>query len=258
MAKNIKKKEMSKSQAVESDMPMFYKNPVALDKGAHGKSGLKAESDSYKFAKESNSVPITIVEFIEVAKSYPIVFSLGDNPVPVCILGLENNDNLFVSKSGTWEKNLYVPAYIRRYPFILSENSDNSRLILCIDEKAGSFVKKAAKGDVRLFDGKGMQSELLNHKVAFCSQYHKDFIESQNFCRELKSRGVLADRELNVNLPNKKEPFVFSGFQVVDEDVLRNLPSDVVQDWHKRGLLSLVYSHLFSQSNWKNLVARFK
>ena len=119
----------------EPRLPLFYRRITALEGGKH--DSLRLNSDStYKFAESSNSVPLAASEFAEAARDYPIVFSMSDPIVPVAIVGLKPDRNLFVGADGNWDKDVYIPAYIRRYPFILVENSEAGKLVLCCDDSA--------------------------------------------------------------------------------------------------------------------------
>jgi hypothetical protein len=41
-------------------------------------------------------------------------------------------------------------------------------------------------------------------------------------------------------------PFVYRGFQMVDQEKLRNIRGDVLRGWAQSGLLPLIYAHMFS------------
>ena len=100
---------------------LFYKNPVPLNKNDHKDKKISSIGRNFMFAGETNSVILAGVEFSEAAKEYPIVFTqAGDKVVPVALLGLRNEENLFVDGKGGWDGR-YIPSFVRRYPFILAE-----------------------------------------------------------------------------------------------------------------------------------------
>ena len=100
---------------------LFYKNPVPLNKNDHKDKKISSIGQNFMFAGQTNSVILAGVEFGEAAKEYPIVFSqAGDKVVPVALLGLRNEENLFVDDKGGWDGR-YIPSFVRRYPFILAE-----------------------------------------------------------------------------------------------------------------------------------------
>ena len=112
---------------------------MPLDPQRHGSKSLKRMT-SFPFARKTNSVPINGVEFPFVMRHYPIVFTAGERPNPVAVLGVRTDKNLFVNEWGGWTDGLYVPAYIRRYPFIFMEDASGERLILCVDEETNLLV----------------------------------------------------------------------------------------------------------------------
>ena len=108
----------------------IYKNPIFLNSVVH-KSVKVAPVAGYKFARKLNSVVVVGQEFLEAAKYYPVVFTRTANEeiVPVAILGLRNNENLFVDEEGVWKEGSYVPAFFRRYPYILASNVGTGRFL---------------------------------------------------------------------------------------------------------------------------------
>lgn len=262
MAKKETKKQAKtakKSATTEkAPQPLFFKKPKPLLKDRHADAGIIVRTKpNYSFALRSNSVPINLPEFAEAAKSYPIVFTAGDNPIPVCILGLKKTSNLFVNpKTGAWEKDAYIPAYLRRYPFAFSSDKDNDRLVLCVDEAADVYVKKAKKNDQKFFDENGEQTELTENALKFCTQYHSDLVETQKFCQELRANKLLRDRELSIAGEKGKKPTSLSGFQTIDEEAFAKLPEAKLAEWHRNGLLSVIYFHLMSGSNWSRIAQK--
>ena len=257
MAKKQKadsKKETAPQQPQEQQ-PLFFKEPVPILQDRHKDAGIKKD-ENYDFAKQTNSIPINAAEFAEIAKFYPIVFTAGEAPVPVAVLGLETNKNLFVNDKGDWDQGLYIPAYARRYPFALSNNPQNDKLMLCVDEKSPSFVKKATKKDLSFFDDNGEQTNFAKEVLKFCSQYHSDTLATSSSIGLLKYEDLLKEKNLTVNNDSLDKPLSLSGFQVIDEEALSKLSDDKILKFHKNGMLALIYFHLQSTSNWQRLVAK--
>lgn len=227
---------------------LFYKNPVPIMLDKHQDSGINKEGD-YKFAKLTNSVPVNIQEFPEVCKYYTIAFA--NDGSPVVILGIKSNANLFVDKDGNWSRNLYVPAYIRRYPFAFMAYDKN--LILCVDENSERFAKKAKKADLRFFDTAKKQSELTKGAMAFCQQFHVDSLITREFGKALIEQDLLIEQQANFNIKGEKTPLVLSGFGVVNQTKFTDLPIEILQEWHKNGYLSLINLHLMSLGNISKL-----
>ncbi|MDZ7736348.1 MAG: SapC family protein [Gammaproteobacteria bacterium] len=155
-----------------SNLPLFYQNVVPLNREKHGDWRIEP-TNSYAFAAKTNSIYIAAVEFSRAVREYPIVFGKGTegNVFPVALLGLKNNQNVFVDGKGNWRAD-YIPAYVRRYPFILAETSQNgeSTFTVCLDEDYSGFTQDGKKGQP-LFDSNGEQTDLLRHSMDFLKEY---------------------------------------------------------------------------------------
>ncbi len=228
---------------------MFYNEPVPLMLERHAEAGIK-NTVNYSFSKQTNSAPITLHEFVEVAKAYPIVFTSGPVVEPAAVLGLETNKNSFVDAEGTWAKDKYIPVYIRRYPFAFMEH--DNKLILCVDEESDVFVKKAKKNDLRFFDD-NEQSKTTKFALDFCTQFHRDQILTRNFCQAVKDAGLLKVEQVTATFKNKKDPKTLSGFSIIDEAKLRTLDDAKLKEFNQNGYLGLIYIHLMSLSNFTKI-----
>ncbi|MBV9523080.1 MAG: SapC family protein [Alphaproteobacteria bacterium] len=132
-----KEPERNDKAAAAAMMPLFYKNPRPLDPARHSAMSLKTEMN-FGFARTTNSVPLNVVEFFTAARHFPIVFMTEPFPSALAVLGVRQDENLFVDERGQWQNDSYIPAYVRRYPFIFFESDDRQTLSLCIDEAAGA------------------------------------------------------------------------------------------------------------------------
>lgn len=230
-------------------MPLFYSKPTPLDKKAHADLALE-KNFGLGFTKTVNAVPVNLIEMPQICHFYPIAFSPDGSATPVAILGLRDNENLFVN-GDSWESDTYIPAYIRRYPFIFSETPGGEQLSLCIDMVDG-ITKKG--GDQRFFDDKGEATELSKSALEFCKSYHAAAQHTIDFSKALAKSGVLVDRQAEIAIPGGKK-INFAGFQIVDEAKLADLPDATFMDWRKKGWLPFIYAHLFSGSQWQRLTA---
>src|SRR6516164_2928685 len=133
----------------QAALPIFYSRPRPLD--ATGDRGLSLQPvTDFGFARATNSVLLGAAEYPRAMRSYPIVFTSSEPRVAVAVLGLEGNENLFVGADGKWRHGDYIPAYVRRYPFIFLEQPGRSELTLCVDEASGLLTQS---GEYPLFDG---------------------------------------------------------------------------------------------------------
>jgi hypothetical protein len=243
-----KTKDAKQEQA--TNLPLFYKEPLPIDSEKHAKLGLKKDI-GFAFTKEVNAVPVNLIEMPQVCHAYPIAFSPDVNATPVAILGLRDGENLFVDKKGKWEQGLYIPAYIRRYPFIFSEMSNGEQLTLCVDMVKGVTEEGGEQG---FFDAQGKPSDLAKNALEFCKSYHAAAQQTLEFGKALVSSGLLIDREAQISVGNKTR-INFSGFRIVDEKKLAELDDKTFLEWRRKGWLPFLYAHLFSGAQWQRLSA---
>ena len=228
---------------------MYYEKPVLLDREKHRKLRVKPSS-SFAFARKANSLYLAGVEFNEACKEYAIVFTRGAHQkiVPVAMLGLRSRENLFVDADEHWSAG-YVPAFVRRYPFVLAELSGES-LGMCIDEAYGGFDNKEGEA---LFDSKGADTPFLKNAVEFLTRYQQEFLRTEAFCRRLEQAGLLTEMNAKAELVDGRS-FAVNGLLVVDEKKLMALPDAVALSLFRAGELHLISMHLASLSNMQKLV----
>ena len=233
-------------------LPLFFQKPAALEKQRHAKSGIVAAND-YLFAKSANSVALAALEFIEASKFYPIVFSVSEAPVPLAILGLEQ-DNYFVDAQGKWRNDDYIPAYIRQYPFVFFESDKEEKFYLCVDEKSLRFRADGGEDAQPLFNADGAPSPLTNQALEFCNSYHQHHLVTRNFVADLKKHDLLQPYQSSFMLKNGKKVSL-TGFTMIDETIFNALPEAVFHEFREKGWLAFIYLAMASASNWRRLSA---
>ena len=230
-------------------LPLFYARPEPLDAERHRNLGLR-ENFGLGFAAQVNAVPVNMIEMPQICHSYPIAFSPDENATPVALLGLRDQENLFIGADGQWTPNTYIPAYIRRYPFIFSEIPDSDQLTLCVDMNDAA-VDAAAE---QKFFADGKPTLLAQNALEFCKSYHAAAQQTLAFSQALSKSGLLVDRQAEIQLGNGQR-INFSGFRIVDEQKLADLPEKEFLAWRKNGWLPFLYAHLFSGAQWQRLTA---
>lgn len=231
--------------------PLFYKAPRPVEASRHAKSGLVEDMD-VGFAANGNAIPVNIVEFAVSARHYPIVFSTAEPSLPVVVTGLRTGVNAFIGKDNVWARGYYVPAYVRRYPFILMENAEQEQFILCIDEDSGVLTEG---GDRLLFNEDGKPSELTDRALEFCRAYHGQYEATRQFVAALHEHDLLTDNSTEIRLTDDRK-IQMQGYKVIDREKFDALPDDVFLDWRKKNWLPVIYSHLVSLSNWPSILQR--
>jgi hypothetical protein len=232
---------------------LFYDNPIALNSQTHRNLKIKPSDDGLKFSGKTNSVLLAGIEFPEACKYFPIVFAkvAGQRVLPVALLGFRDLENLFVDAGGRW-KGEYVPAYIRRYPFVLAKGDAGQQLTVCIDESYPGF---GADEGQPLFNEKGESTDYLKGVLAFLQDYQTQIERTDIFLQTLREFDLLMDVAANVNLPGG-ERYSMAGLMMVDERKLQALPDEKVLRLFRSGGLAWIYSHLFSIGNFSRLLGK--
>jgi len=235
-----------------ANLPLFYKDLVPLSSVDHADFRARA-LDRADFLVDQHAVPLTSDELVAASRFYPIVFSAGDNPVPLALMGLNEGINTFVDAEGKLVNPVYVPSYIRRYPFLLARlRPDSDELSLCFDPTANA-VGKFDEGDELFADGK--PSEATNAVLQFCQNFEEAGQRTSMFVEELKKADLLMDGEVAIQPEGADKPYVYRGFQMVDENKLRELRGDVLRKMMQNGMLPLIFAHLFSLQLMREIFA---
>ncbi len=242
------------ASAPQPTLPLFYQDLMPLNSRDH--LGWKSKSmDSASWLIGQHAIPLTVDEFVQAQRHFPIVFSAGDNPLPLALMGLNEGVNTFVDDAGKVTEPVYLPAYIRRYPFMLAKLApDAEDLSLCFDPTAG-LVGEFDEGQ-SLFDG-DKPSEQTQGILKFCEDFEQAGQRTKLFVEELKAQDLLMDGEIAITTNDKPEqPFVYRGFRMVDQEKLRQLRGDQLRKWNENGMLPLIHAHIFSLDLMRNIFAR--
>ena len=228
-----------------SNLPLFYKDLVPLNTNEH--SGWKTRTlTSAKFMEGQHAIPLTIEEFVPASRNYPIIFSDSDNPVPLALMGMNEGVNVFMDDEGKFPDPIYIPAYVRRYPFLLARlRQDSEELSLCFDPTADALGDFADEGATALFDD-GQPSENTKAILNFCENFEQAGAQTNAFMEELKKLDLLMPGEVAINQEGNAQPFVYRGFKMVDEEKLRNLTGDKLRKMNQNGMRPLIHAHLFA------------
>src|SRR5215208_907516 len=170
--------------APTQNLPLFYNAIEPLNVTQHGKMKVRRVLRMPQIG-QTHAIPVTVDEFALVQRHYPIVFSIGENPIPIALMGLNEGVNVFLDESGRPnDPSVYIPAYIRRYPFLLAKlRPDTDELSLCFDPTS-EIIGEFEDGQP-LFDG-DQPSEATKAILQFCEQFETAGQRTGAFVEELK------------------------------------------------------------------------
>lgn len=227
---------------------MFYQRPVRLDRSRHLGLRLRPQTD-FSFAARTNTVIVTGAELAEAQRAYPIAF-IEVAPrrfFPAALLGLRAEQNLFLDADGRWEAGTYVPAFVRRYPFVLTPELD-----VCIDEQSATFDREEGEP---LFNADGSNAPALDRAAAFLHAFHQDAERTQALCDELRDLDLLKPWTVMVT-PERAEPYRINGLHVLDDARLAALPDSRIAEWFRSGDLARLQAQMLSLQNLPALARR--
>ena len=235
-------------------LPLFYNGLEPLSSDQHGNYRVRSQ-ETAPFLVGQHAVPITTDEFALVQRYMPIVFSAGDEAVPLALMGLNEGVNVFMDDAGKLiDQNFYVPAYVRRYPYMLARlHPDAQELSLCFDPTSpaiGPFEDGEA-----LFEN-GQPSEVTRNILAFAESFEQAGLRTQQFMNEIRELDLLMEGEMSIQPEGAEQPFVYRGFQMINEEKLNDLRGDQLRKMMKSGMLPLLHAHLFSLALMRDIFGR--
>jgi hypothetical protein len=237
---------------VSNTQQLFYRSVVPVNVQRHHDLSVKT-GEQYGFAAAVNSVPVTAVEFAQAAAEYPIVFAGTDKAVfPAVILGAGAGENLHVDADGKW-RGRYIPAFVRRYPFVFSQDAEGTTLTLNIDETFDG-CNRAGRGE-RLFDAEGAQTQYLRTVLGFLQDYQARFRRTQAYCARLQELNLLQPMQAQFSLRGGEQRSL-SGFMAVDRARLKALPAEVLAEMVAKDELECTYLHLASLRHFQDMLDR--
>jgi hypothetical protein len=235
-----------------ADLPLFYKDLVPLNSNDHATWKTRM-LESAKFMEGYHAIPLTIEEFIPASRNFPIIFSASENPVPLALMGMNEGVNTFMDDEGKFTTPVYVPAYVRRYPFLLARlRPDADELSLCFDPTSGA-VGEYEDGTPLFEDGK--PTENTHNILKFCEDFENAGAQTHAFIEELKKLDLLMDGEVSISQEGQEKPYIYRGFRMIDENKLRDLRGDTVRKLNQNGILALIHAHLFSLQLMREIFA---
>lgn len=225
--------------------PALYEQTIALNPSEHAQLRVAVSAAPYAFAADMNVMPVSYSEFNDACHHYPIVFMEGQpgHFHPVVLLGLEPQRNLYVAPSGNWSLDEYIPAFARRYPFMLGTAADQQTLALHVDANYAGLSESEGNA---LYDN-GEESKYFQNMMAFVRTYQEEIAASEQFGTRLHELGLLQPQSVTITRDGKDQNL--AGFSVVDREAYQQLADEQVLELFKNGALALIERHLSSLGN---------
>lgn len=245
------------ASAPQQQLPIFYKELEPLSSQKHGNYRAR-QTDRIPFMVGQNAIPLTVDEFASAQRFMPIVFSTGPESLPLALMGLNEGVNVFFDEEGRpLQDDLYLPAYARRYPYLLARlRPDSDELSLCFDP---SFDGIGPYEDgIPLFDN-GEPSEMTKSVLEFNKMFEEAGARTAHFMQEIAELDLLMDGEVSIQRnadDGQQAPYIYRGFQMINQEKLADLRGDQLRKINQSGLLALIHAHLFSLSLMRDIFER--
>jgi hypothetical protein len=234
---------------------LFYSKPEPLSRELHGKIGLRRMDRPFGFAAQTNVVPLTVGEFPIAGLSYPIIFA-GERYQPLAVMGIRQGANLYVGDDGAFQTGAYIPAYIRRYPFVLANDPSREQLVVCIDRAASMLGEDY---DLPFFNENGEPTDYTNGCIQFCNDFENEGRRTESFIALLKELDLFETARASF-APNNPDgtpgtPQPIAEYFAVSETKLKALPPEKLLELIANGAVAQIYAHLMSLTGWDRLIA---
>ncbi|GGD95884.1 peptidase [Tsuneonella deserti] len=241
--------------APQPTLPLFYNDLMPLNSRDHAKYRSNP-GDGLTWLVNQHAVPLTSDEFIQAQRHFPIVFSSGEGSVPLALMGLNEGVNTFIDDGGKLIEDVYIPAYARRYPFLLARLApDAQELSLCFDPASG-LLTETDTGEA-LFEDDGKPAPLVQGALEFCQKFEEAGARTQAFVQELINKDLLMDGEIAITRNDDPDkPYIYRGFKMINEEKLRELDAETAKLWTGNGIMALIFAHLFSMDMMRHIFGR--
>jgi hypothetical protein len=242
-------------EAPLSGQVMFYRQPEPLSLERHRNLGAKRIERPFAFLLQAHVVPITVNEFGVAAGSYPVIFA-GADKTPLAVMGARAGDNVFVSPNGEVDPEAYLPAFVRRYPFVFAADNAGDRLVLCVDRAAPMIGENP---DVPLFNG-DQPSQYTQEAMEFCKEFERHRRATEEFLKITTEFDLFETKTVslqNRNPDGSEAPAqTIAEYFAIDEEKLNKLPTEQFMRLKETGALGPIYAHMVSLLQWPKVIQR--
>ena len=243
---------------VQGALPL-YKSPEPINVQSHKALGVKYSDKPFEFLAETHFSPVTLGEFAPASTRYPVIF-LGDNKTPVAAMGLRQGENVFVDpKTFEFERYAYLPAYVRRYPFVAATHREQKdRFTVCVDTASPVVTENA---DQPFFTEDGQPSEFLNRAIDFVRRFEGDVNATETFVAKMNELDLFDQQQATFQPRDEQgqpvgEPQVVASYWAISGDKLKAVSPEVLAELRDNTYLAAIYAHMMSLANWDMVINR--
>ncbi|MBI1366915.1 MAG: peptidase [Alphaproteobacteria bacterium] len=243
---------MSESAPQITGKMFLFERPELLNPQDHGDLGLNPLERPFEYCAKARAAPLTVSEIPLAAQHYPVIFSGDKDAVPLAVLGVIDDINLFVDEKGQWDVDAYIPGYVRRYPYAFAAETGGDRLAIVIDV---GFAGVSTNAKHPFFENSEPTAQTQN-AIEFCKQYEQDRVRTAEFLRVLDRFDLIAGQSAQFTPAGQTDPQTFAQYYGIDESKLNQMTDEEFLDLRKTGALAVIYAQLLSMGRWRNLLAR--
>ncbi|WP_455476971.1 SapC family protein [Bartonella sp. B41] len=239
-----------------ANIMLFYKDITPINKVTHKNLKFSPPNDM-SFAKDTHWIPLASSEYGQAALDYPILFMCAEDEqkkkhyTSVALVGLSNDENDYITSNKSWERNTYVPAFVRRYPFVLAQIQSEKELSVCFDPQSGMFNEVAG---TELFNSDGSISPFMEGCIHFLESFKNAMEKTTEFINALVEMDLLSQKSINVK-NEKGLSAQLEHFWIIDEEKLNKLSAHQLSKLHKNGFLGWIFAHIMSMNNLLKILA---
>jgi hypothetical protein len=238
-----------------SGQVLFYRRPEALSLERHRGLGVKQIEAPFSFLRSAHAVPVTVSEFGIASTSFPLIF-VGEEKTPVAVMGVRQGENEYVDGAGAPDPDAYIPAFVRRYPFVFASDSASDRLLLCIDREAPMV---SPQPDVAFFEG-DQPSRFTQDAIEFCKEFERQRRATLEFVEICQQAGLFEQKSVSFTprdmAGNTGPAQKIADYWAISEDRLNQLDDRKFLELRNTGALAAMYAHMVSLLNWPRVIQR--
>jgi hypothetical protein len=234
---------------------LFYRQPEPLSAERHGNLGVRRIDGPFRFLLDAHVVPITVNEFGVAAASFPIIFA-GPQKVPLAVMGARPGDNVFVNQGGDVDPEAYLPAFVRRYPFVFAADQSGDRLLVCVDRGAPMVGDNP---EVPFFEN-GQPSQYTQEAIEFCKEFERHRQATEQFAQILTEADLFEEKTVTITQRNpdgsEAGQTKIADYFAISEEKVNAMSPEAFMRLRDQGVLGPVYAHLVSLLNWPKIIQR--